>query len=103
MAALSLPNEGAASGHVDRFLEASRISVAPFDEEQAIIARDGFMRFGKSRHKAALNFGDCMTYALAKRERLPILCKGADFAATDIEVVPIPSRTYKLFIEAMAG
>jgi uncharacterized protein with PIN domain len=87
---------------INRFLERSRISVASFDEAQAIIVRDAFMRFGKGRHRAALNFGDCMTYALAKREGLPVLCKGTDFAATDLEVVHMPSATYKLFVEAMA-
>lgn len=72
---------------VDNFLAGSLISVVPFDEEQAMLARDAFMRFGKGRHKAALNFGDCMTYALAKREDRPILCKGADFVATDVQIV----------------
>jgi|SRR5205823_14091223 len=71
---------------IDGFLAGSLISVVPFDEEQAVLARDGFMRFGKGRHKAGLNFGDCMTYALAKREDLPLLFKGTDFGATDIEV-----------------
>src|SRR5438874_7325043 len=73
---------------IDRFLAGSLISIAPFDEEQAILARDAFIRFGKGRHRAALNFGDCMTYALAKREDLPVLCKGTDFSATDIAVAP---------------
>jgi ribonuclease VapC len=72
---------------IDAFLARTMISVAPFDEEQGRLARDAFLQFGKGCHKAALNFGDCMTYALAKREDLPILCKGTDFAATDIDVV----------------
>lgn len=72
---------------IDAFLRGSLISIVPFDEAQATLARDAFMRFGKGQHSAALNFGDCMTYALAKREGLPVLCKGTDFPATDIEVV----------------
>jgi len=72
---------------IDGFLAGALISIVAVDEEQAKLARDAFMRFGKGRHKAALNFGDCMTYALAKREDMPVLCKGTDFAATDIEIV----------------
>jgi ribonuclease VapC len=72
---------------IDGFLAGALISIVAFDEEQAKLARDAFMRFGKGRHKAGLNFGDCMTYALAKREDMPVLCKGTDFAATDIEIV----------------
>ena len=72
---------------IDGFLAGALISIVAFDEEQAKLARDAFVRFGKGRHKAALNFGDCMTYALAKREDMPVLCKGTDFAATDIEIV----------------
>jgi uncharacterized protein with PIN domain len=93
----------AAAQRIDRFLNGSLISIAAFDEEQARLAREAFMTFGKGRHKAALNFGDCMTYALAKREGLPVLCKGTDFPATDIEVVPMPSATYKEFIKAILG
>jgi ribonuclease VapC len=77
----------AASQAIDAFLAGALIAIVPFDEEQAILARDAFMRFGKGRHKAALNFGDCMTYALAKREDLPVLFKGTDFGETDIEVM----------------
>jgi hypothetical protein len=59
------------------------------------------VRFGKGRHKAALNFADCMAYALAKHKGMPVLCKGTDFAATDIEIVRMPSANYKLFVRAM--
>jgi ribonuclease VapC len=72
---------------VDGFLSGALITIVPFDEEQALLARDAFMRFGKGRHKAALNFGDCMTYALAKHSDLPVLCKGTDFSETDLDVV----------------
>jgi ribonuclease VapC len=63
--------------------------VVPFDERQADIARDAFVRYGKGRHKAGLNFGDCATYALAIAEAEPLLFKGTDFGATDVECVPL--------------
>jgi ribonuclease VapC len=50
----------------------------------AISTRDAFLRFGKGRHKASLNFGDCMSYALAKSRNAKLLYKGTDFAATDV-------------------
>jgi ribonuclease VapC len=61
----------------------------PFDNEQAHIARDAFARFGKGRHPAGLNFGDCAAYALAIAEAEPLLFKGTDFGETDVEVVRI--------------
>jgi ribonuclease VapC len=62
-------------------------TIVPFDERQADIARDAFLRYGKGRHKAGLNFGDCAAYALAIAEAEPLLFKGTDFAATDVECV----------------
>jgi ribonuclease VapC len=64
-------------------------AIAPhtFNERQLAIARDAVIRFGKGRHKAGLNFGDCFAYALAKSEGIPLLCTGSDFAATDVEMV----------------
>jgi ribonuclease VapC len=64
-------------------------TIVPFDERQADIARDAFLRYGKGRHKAGLNFGDCAAYALAIAEAEPLLFKGTDFAATDVECVPL--------------
>jgi ribonuclease VapC len=64
-------------------------TIAPFDERQADIARAAFLRFGKGRHSAGLNFGDCAAYALAIAEAEPLLFKGTDFAATDVECVPL--------------
>jgi ribonuclease VapC len=69
---------------LDEFLIEAGIEVAPFDAEQAQIARDAFMRYGKGRHRAALNFGDCASYALAKKRQAALLFKGGDFAMTDI-------------------
>ena len=60
------------------------IEIVPFDEEQARQSRAAFVRFGKGRHPAALNFGDCVSYALARSLGLPLLFKGTDFARTDV-------------------
>jgi ribonuclease VapC len=67
----------------DKTVEALEIEIVPFDAAQAAVAHEAFVRFGKGRHKAGLNFGDCMSYALAKTRKAKLLCKGADFAATD--------------------
>lgn len=81
---------GVAGGDdLDRLLTQIAATIVPFDDHQAEIAREAFVRFGKGRHKAGLNFGDCAAYALAVLEAEPLLCKGADFAATDVEVVVI--------------
>jgi ribonuclease VapC len=69
---------------LEAFLARANIVVAPFDQEQARAAREAFLRFGKGRHPAALNFGDCAAYALAKARRAPLLFKGEDFPKTDI-------------------
>jgi ribonuclease VapC len=60
------------------------LQVAPHDHDLSIVAREAFLRFGKGRHPAALNCGDCASYALAKRLGLPLLFKGRDFSRTDI-------------------
>ena len=60
------------------------IEIVPFDEDLAMQSRDAFVRFGKGRHPAGLNFGDCVSYALAQSRGLPLLYKGDDFAKTDV-------------------
>ncbi len=60
------------------------ISTHAVDLQQGIFAREAFIRFGRGRHPAALNFGDCFAYALAKTRDEPLLFKGDDFAKTDI-------------------
>lgn len=62
--------------------EIRMVAVAP---EAAMLAMDAFDRYGKGRHKAGLNFGDCFSYACARQLGLPLLYKGGDFALTDIE------------------
>lgn len=73
---------------LDRFVAVSGVEVAPVDREQGDLARLAYSRFGKGRHRAALNYGDCFAYALAKATGEPLLCKGNDFALTDLELVP---------------
>jgi ribonuclease VapC len=74
-----------ASREFDRFFQRSSISVEPVTFEQARIARRAYRNFGKGQHPAALNFGDCLSYALAKALDEPLLFKGDDFGRTDIE------------------
>ncbi len=68
----------------DRFIDRAGIELAAVDFEQAKVAREAYHRFGKGRHPAALNFGDCFSYALARVRGAPLLFKGRDFAQTDI-------------------
>ena len=70
---------------VDSLIEEIGVEIVPFDHVQAIAARDAFRRYGKGRHRAALNFGDCFAYALAKTLSAPLLFKGDDFSLTDIK------------------
>src|SRR5579864_889864 len=58
--------------------------IVPFTEEHYEAAVSAFLRYGKGRHPAALNFGDCMSYALARVSGLPLLYSGNDFSKTDI-------------------
>ena len=65
-----------------------KIKIVPFTESQARLARMAFERYGKDRHPAQLNFGDCMAYALAKETGEPLLFKRTDFGLTDITPAP---------------
>jgi ribonuclease VapC len=77
--------KGAEAGAaLDLFLQRASIETVAFDQEQLMMARTAFRRFGKGRHSAGLNFGDCAAYALAQWSGEPLLFKGADFAATDV-------------------
>jgi len=69
---------------LDLFLDLAGIEIAPVDLEQGRMARLAFSRFGKGRHLAGLNFGDCFAYALARVRGEPLLFKGDDFGHTDI-------------------
>ncbi len=69
---------------VDAFLRRAGFVVEPVTIEQGDLARQAFLDFGKGRHKASLNFGDCFAYALARATGEALLFKGDDFALTDI-------------------
>lgn len=69
---------------LDVFLHRAKVTVCPVTAGQAEIAREGFRRFGKGRHPAALNFGDCFSYALAVELGEPLLFVGSDFSRTDL-------------------
>ena len=68
----------------DAFLRRAGVVVEPVTIEQGDLARQAFLDFGKGRHKAGLNFGDCFAYALARATGEALLFKGDDFALTDI-------------------
>ena len=76
----------AAGRELDLFIVRAGLEIVPVDAEQAEFARSAWRRYGKGRHPAALNFGDCFSYALAKFSGEPVLAKGTDFARTDIEI-----------------
>ena len=83
--------KGEAGGReLDLLLYRAEIEVVAVDQDQAEIARLAWRRFGKGRHPAGLNYGDCFAYALAKTRRLPLLFQGNDFSQTDIAGVPPP-------------
>jgi ribonuclease VapC len=69
-----------------RLLEEAEIEVVEFTADHWTIAADAFIAYGKGRHRASLNFGDCMTYAIARLPGEPLLCLGDDFPATDLEL-----------------
>lgn len=70
----------------DLFIVRANLQIVPVDAEQADLARSAWRKYGKGRHPAGLNFGDCFSYALAKSSGEPLLAKGTDFAKTDIAV-----------------
>jgi len=72
------------ANRLDALVQELAIEIVPFDGELARETRAAFIRFGKGRHPAGLNFGDCVSYALAQARGLPLLYKGEDFAKTDV-------------------
>lgn len=73
-----------AGSDLDMFLQRASIETIAVDEDQLLVARHAFRRYGKGRHAAGLNFGDCASYALAQWSGEPLLFKGSDFVATDV-------------------
>lgn len=77
----------AGDAQLDRFLRSIGAKVVPVGEEHVTLARDAALRFGKGRHAAALNFGDCFSYALAVARGAPLLFVGDDFSKSDVDVL----------------
>lgn len=74
----------AAGRELDLFLHRAKVEITAVDGDQVEIARAAWRQFGKGRHPAGLNFGDCFAYALAKASGETLLFKGSDFAQTDV-------------------
>ncbi len=74
----------AGAGELDLWLHKVGVEIVSLDAEQADLARRAWRRFGKGRHPAGLNYGDCFSYALTKVSGEPLLYKGNDFARTDL-------------------
>lgn len=70
---------------LDLFIARAQVTLAPVDVDQAYVARQAWRGYGKGRHAAGLNFGDCFAYALSRTLAEPLLFKGRDFALTDVE------------------
>jgi ribonuclease VapC len=75
---------------LDRLLQKADVEVVAVDAEQAELARHAFRTFGKGRHAAGLNYGDCFSYALSQSSGEPLLFKGGDFAQTDVAALTPP-------------
>ena len=86
---LSKHFSGDARAVVNEFVREFQIDVIPFSRDHYDAAIDAFYRFGKGRHAASLNFGDCMSYAAARLSGQPLLYTGSDFARTDIEYLDL--------------
>jgi ribonuclease VapC len=71
--------------HLNEFLREAAAEVIPWGPEHVDAALDAFLRYGKGRHPAALNFGDCLTYAVAAVAGVPLLSAGNDFIQTDLD------------------
>jgi ribonuclease VapC len=86
-AALAVDRRGgaAARNQFETFFGRSGIEIVPVTRELALLARKAFDDWGKRRHRASLNMGDCIAYALARQRGEPLLFKGNDFSQTDIE------------------
>lgn len=81
-----------ASRQLDYFVRRAEIELVDVTSEQVLVARQAYIDFGKGRHRAGLNFGDVFAYALARVRGEPLLFKGRDFTATDIDGITPPPR-----------
>ena len=80
----------AAGGIIERFLRDGGVDVVPVDRSSVDRALEGWRRFGRGRHPAALDLGDLFAYALAASMDEPVLCTGGDFSQTDIPIITVP-------------
>jgi len=78
----------AGDGQIDRLLAGIAATVVPVGVAQVSLARDAALRFGRGRHPAALNYGDCFSYALSVESGEALLFVGSDFTQTDVSVCP---------------
>ena len=83
---LSARMKADARGLLSRLVMEAGIDILPFTEAHFGAAVGAWRRFGRGRHEASLNFGDCLSYAIARLSNRPLLCVGDDFAKTDIEL-----------------
>ncbi|MBM5798600.1 MAG: type II toxin-antitoxin system VapC family toxin [Cyanobacteria bacterium K_Offshore_0m_m2_072] len=79
------PRHGIDSNEVEQLLLTLGVQVVPFDQHHLHWALQGWRQFGKGRHRAGLNLGDCFSYGLAMALNVPLLFKGNDFACTDVK------------------
>lgn len=86
---LVMLNKQGASGvaQISELVQKFKLKIVAFDEKQSLLATEAAAAYGKGRHPASLNFGDCCAYALAKSLDLPLLFKGNDFSQTDLRAV----------------
>ncbi len=83
--AIVLHAKGAPASLLPALLQRTGIEVVPFTQHHALLAADAYATYGRGRHAASLNYGDCMTYAVARLAQAPLLFVGNDFAQTDLE------------------
>lgn len=82
-----------AARELDLLLDRLGVTILPCTHDDALLARSAWRRYGRGRHKAGLNFGDCFSYAASKRTNEPLLFKGDDFRKTDVvSALPHTSR-----------
>jgi len=79
----------AAGRELDLLIYRAAVEVVAVDQDQVEIARIAWRRYGKGRHPAGLNYGDCFSYALARSRGLPLLFQGEEFSRTDIDAIPL--------------
>jgi ribonuclease VapC len=75
-----------ARGLLARFVEEANVTIVPFTDAHYGTAMSAWLKYGKGRHPAALNFGDCLAYAVSRLAAMPLLCVGEDFPQTDLSL-----------------